>query len=540
MRANLPQLEPEVLKFWEEIDIYRLVQEANTGKKKFILHDGPPYANGDIHLGHTLNKVLKDIIIKFHTMTGYDSPYVPGWDTHGLPIEQQAIKALGLNRHNISVVDFRRQCRDYALKFVDIQRQQFKRLGVRGDWENAYLTLAPHYEAVQIGVFGEMAKKGYIYKGLKPVYWCADCETALAEAEIEYSDKESPSIYVKFAVADARGLFPEQGAFFVIWTTTPWTLPANVAIAVHPDFTYDLIEVNGERLVAARELAEGLLARTGGTGRVVATFKGQDLDRIVCRHPFMDRDSLVILGNHVTLEQGTGCVHTAPGHGEEDFLVARDYDLPVISPLDDKGRFTQEGGKFAGIFCQDANQAIIEELQNRGALIATERIQHQYPHCWRCKRPIVYRATEQWFASIDGFRQETLEAIEKVNWIPAGVIQQFPELHQPDSFNSSRQLLHLMTDLVKPRFIFLPHRNSSPGNLPQKDVFHSRGKPGSRSPSIKKSARQPRGSRTDSNHSFSQRALITSAQRSQMVGCSLSRPTVGLYIQQRSHFSPEA
>lgn len=419
MRANLPQREPEILKFWGEIDIYRLVQEANAGKEKFILHDGPPYANGDIHLGHTLNKVLKDIVVKFHSLTGYDAPFVPGWDTHGLPIEQQAIKALGLNRHSTSVVEFRHKCRDYALKYVDVQREEFKRLGVRGDWDSAYLTLMPHYEAVQIGVFGEMAKKGYIYKGLKPVYWCADCETALAEAEIEYGDKVSPSVYVKFAVKDARGLFDAKEANFVIWTTTPWTLPANVAIAVHPDFTYDLIEVKGEKLMVARELAESLLSLAGGEGRIVGSFKGRELERVVCRHPFMNRDSLVILGEHVTLEQGTGCVHTAPGHGEEDFLVAREYDLPVVSPLDDKGKFTEEGGKFAGMFCQDANQPIIEELQHRGALIATEKIQHQYPHCWRCRSPIIYRATEQWFASIDGFRKAALKAIENVTWIPA-------------------------------------------------------------------------------------------------------------------------
>lgn len=333
MRANLPQREPEILKFWEENDIYGKVQEANRGKPKFILHDGPPYANGHLHLGHTLNKILKDIIIKYHSMNGYDAPYVPGWDTHGLPIEQQAIKNLGLNRHAVDVVEFRNRCRDYALKYVNIQREEFKRLGVRGDWEHPYLTLEPEYEAIQIGIFGEMAKKGYIYKGLKPVYWCTDCETALAEAEVEYGEERSPSIYVKFPVADARGLL-SPGSSIVIWTTTPWTLPANVAIALHPEFKYVLIQVGEERLLMAAELARPVLELLGVKDyQVVATFTGSELEGVVCRNPLMDRDSVVILGEHVTLEQGTGCVHTAPGHGLEDYEVGMRYHLPVLSPL---------------------------------------------------------------------------------------------------------------------------------------------------------------------------------------------------------------
>lgn len=420
MRANLPTREPEILKLWENIDIYQRVQEKNKGCPKFLLHDGPPYANGHIHLGHTLNKVLKDIIIKYRSMTGYDAPYVPGWDTHGLPIEQQAIKDLGLDRKRTDVLEFRRHCKQYALKYVDIQREEFKRLGVRGDWDRPYLTLDPEFEAAQIGVFGEMAKKGFIYKGLKPVYWCADCETALAEAEVEYNDKESDSIYVKFPVRDARGLFPEAGAFVVIWTTTPWTLPANTGIAVHPDYEYVLAETGGERYVVAKELLEQVSREVGWENvKIEKTFKGREMERAVCRHPFVERDSLVVCGEHVTLEQGTGCVHTAPGHGHEDFEMARIYGIPVISPLNDSGVFTEEGGKFAGMFCYDANPAIIKELKERGMLLKAGKINHQYPHCWRCKNPIVYRATEQWFASIDGFRQQALEEIDKVRWIPA-------------------------------------------------------------------------------------------------------------------------
>ncbi|MDH7497028.1 MAG: isoleucine--tRNA ligase [Syntrophomonadaceae bacterium] len=420
MRANLPAREPEILEFWRELDIYRRVADKNRGREKFVLHDGPPYANGHIHLGHTLNKVLKDIIVRYHSMTGFDAPYVPGWDTHGLPIEQQAIKEMGLDRHRTDVLEFRRHCKEYALRYVDIQREEFKRLGVRGDWENPYLTLDPGFEAVQIGVFGEMARKGYIYKGLKPVYWCADCETALAEAEIEYGDKTSPSIYVKFPLRDSRGLFPEEGVAVVIWTTTPWTLPANTGISVHPDFEYVLVETGGERFVVAKGLLERVAAEVGWKDyQVLQTFPGSALERAVCRHPFVERDSLLVCGEHVTLEQGTGCVHTAPGHGEEDFAVGRRYDLPVISPLDDRGVFTAEGGRFAGMFCYDANPAIIAHLQELGMLLHSSSLVHQYPHCWRCKNPIVYRATEQWFASIDGFREAALAAIDTVRWIPA-------------------------------------------------------------------------------------------------------------------------
>jgi isoleucyl-tRNA synthetase len=419
MRANLPKREPEILEFWTEIAIYKKVQEANTGKPQFILHDGPPYANGNIHLGHTLNKVLKDIIVKFYSISGYDSPYVPGWDTHGLPIEQQAIKNMGIDRHRTDIVEFRRHCRDYALKYVDLQREQFKRLGVRGDWDNPYLTLNPEFEAIQIKVFGEMAKKGYIYKGLKPVYWCGDCETALAEAEIEYGEKTSPSIYVKFPVQDGKGVLPPD-SFIVIWTTTPWTLPANMGIAVHPEFEYVVVSVNKEKYIVAKGLLEEVAGKLDWSDyEILSEFKGEEIDRAVCRHPFIDRESLVVLGDHVSLEAGTGCVHTAPGHGEDDFYVGREYGLQVLSPVDDQGRFTDEAQPFTGLYVHDANQQVIEKLQENNALLNASQLQHQYPFCWRCKHPIIYRATEQWFASIDGFRQEALQAIDRVEWIPS-------------------------------------------------------------------------------------------------------------------------
>lgn len=419
MRANLPKREPEILAFWEDIDIYSKVQDKNRGKPKFVLHDGPPYANGDIHLGHTLNKVLKDIIVKYYSMNGYDAPYVPGWDTHGLPIEQQAIKNMGLDRNKIDVVKFRKHCQEYALKYVDIQREQFKRLGIRGEWDNPYITLKPEFEAVQIKVFGAMANKGYIYKGLKPVYWCVDCETALAEAEIEYNDKTSASIYVKFPIVDGKGLLPEN-AYMVIWTTTPWTLPANLAISVHPEYDYVLVKVDEEAYVLAKGLLEDIASEMAWADyEVIQEFKGEALERLVCHEPLFNRESLVILGRHVTLEAGTGCVHTAPGHGEDDFYVAKEYDLGIISPVDNRGRFTAEAGKYEGLFVQDANKVIIEDLTNGNSLLKASNIEHQYPYCWRCKQPIIYRATEQWFASIDSFRQDALNAIDSVRWIPA-------------------------------------------------------------------------------------------------------------------------
>jgi len=419
MRGNLPQREPEILKKWEERNIYQEVQKAREGKELFILHDGPPYANGDIHLGHALNKVLKDIIVRYKTMAGYNSPYVPGWDTHGLPIEQQVIKKLGLNRHAVSVLEFRAKCRDYAKEYVEIQKEQFKRLGVRGDWENPYLTLEKEYEAAQIGVFGEMAEKGYIYKGLKPVYWCPTCETALAEAEIDYADKKSPAIFVKFPLKDSKGLFSEDNSYFVIWTTTPWTIPANLAISVHPEYTYALVQKGSEYLVVAKEMIKALQELWGSELQIVKTFSGKELEGVLCKHPLIDRDSVVICGEHVTLEQGTGCVHTAPGHGVDDFLVSKQYGLPVLCPVDHQGRFTEDITPYAGMKVENANDIILKDLEAAGYLMHTDKIKHSYPHCWRCKNPIIFRATEQWFASIDGFREAALAEIEKVKWIPA-------------------------------------------------------------------------------------------------------------------------
>ncbi|RKD34333.1 isoleucine--tRNA ligase [Thermohalobacter berrensis] len=424
MRANLPKREPKFLEKWEREKIYEKSLEVNKNNQSFILHDGPPYANGDIHLGHTLNKILKDIIVRYKSLRGYYAPYVPGWDTHGLPIELKAIKEMGLNQNEISPVEFRNKCRDYALSQVEKQKEQFKRLGVTGDWENPYLTLNPEYEARQIEVFGEMAKKGYIYKGLKPVYWCPSCETALAEAEIEYSDHKSHSIYVKFRVKDDKGLLEEHvdsidNTYFVIWTTTPWTLPANLAIAVGPEFDYSLIKVKGEYYIIAKDLVETVTKEVGiEEYETLATFKGTDLEHMVTRHPFMERDSVLILADHVTLESGTGCVHTAPGHGQEDFEVGQKYDLDVLNPVNNKGHFTELAGKYEGLYYKKANKIIIDDLEKSGALLSDSELVHSYPHCWRCKGPVIFRATEQWFASVDAFKDEAVEAARGVEWIP--------------------------------------------------------------------------------------------------------------------------
>lgn len=424
MRANLPQREEEFLKKWEEMDIYNKQLAKNKGKKKFVLHDGPPYANGGIHLGTSLNKILKDFIVKFYSMNGYYAPYVPGWDTHGLPTEQRAIKELGLRRHEVGAVKFREACEGFARKYIDVQRNAFKRLGVRGDFKNPYITLNPEFEAEQIKVFGEMAKKKYIYKGLKPVYWCPCCETALAEAEIEYADHNTVSIFVKFRVSDDKKvIFNKIGAkdnvYFVIWTTTTWTLPGNTAICINKDFEYSAVLANDEYYIVATELIDSVMKAAGITEyKKVAAFSGKELEGVVCKHPFIDRDSLVIVGEHVTLDAGTGCVHTAPGHGIEDFMVCQNYEIDILVPVDDKGYMTSDAGEFKGLFYEEANKAILDKLKGQGSLLATQDILHQYPHCWRCKNPIIFRATEQWFVSIDGFKQAALEEVKKVNWIP--------------------------------------------------------------------------------------------------------------------------
>ena len=428
MRAGLPEREPEFLKYWEENKIYEKKQELHAGHKKFVLHDGPPYANGKIHMGTALNKILKDIIMKYKYAQGFDTPYVPGWDTHGMPIEHAAIKNLGLNRHELDTLVLRKECHDYALKWIDEQRTDFKRLGVLGDWDHPYITMTHDYEAVQIHVFGEMAKKGYIYKGKKAVYWCPHCETALAEAEIEYGEEKSPAIFVKMPLVKDNGMLPEaaQGkpAYIVIWTTTPWTMPANVAIALHPDFEYAWVECEGEILFMAKEMLEavGKVCKKD-LSNIIGTCKGKDMEYAECRHPFetIDRKSLVVLADYVTLEAGTGCVHTAPGHGADDFETGVRYNLPIICPVDGSGKLTAEAGAdFAGMFVFDANVPIIKYLAGLNRLFGKENIRHQHAHCWRCKNPIIYRATEQWFASVDGFREEALNAIANdVQWIPS-------------------------------------------------------------------------------------------------------------------------
>ena len=426
MRAGLPKSEPETLKNWESDEVYENLMKRNEGKPLFILHDGPPYANGDIHLGTALNKVLKDFIIRYKNMAGFKAPYVPGWDTHGLPTELKARAKAGItNSTSISDTELRTICRDFVDKYLNDQRNQFKRLGALGDWEHPYVTLQHEFEARQIEVFSDMACKGYIYKGLKPVYWCPDCKTALAEAEIEYAEDPCHSIYVKFQVTDDKGLFAAKGipadkTYFVIWTTTTWTLPANVAICLGPNFDYNVIKSGDEYYVMVEELYREAMQEAGKTDyEVVATFKGSELEFMQVQHPFLDRKSVVIVGDHVTLDSGTGCVHTAPGHGIEDYDVCRNYpDIPIVVPVDADGMLTEEAGQFAGLSTEDANKPIALHLEKTGALFALKKIIHQYPHCWRCKKPVLFRATDQWFCSVEDFKEKTLEAIKGVEWIP--------------------------------------------------------------------------------------------------------------------------
>ncbi|WP_454956961.1 isoleucine--tRNA ligase [Gemella sanguinis] len=416
MRGNLPNKEPEFLKRWEEMDLYRKVLEKNAGKPSYVLHDGPPYANGNIHNGHAFNKILKDFIVKYKNMNGFVSNYVPGWDTHGLPIEQALVNN-GVDRKSMPATKFRNKCKDYALKQVDKQRADFKKLGVIGDWENPYLTLDPKFEAEQIRVFGKMVDKGYIYKGLKPIYWSPSSESALAEAEIEYRDHTSPSIYVGFELVSEDGVV-EKGTKFVIWTTTPWTLPANLGIAVHPDFEYQEVKVNGENYLLAKERVNFLAEQFGWENfELGKTVLGKELEYLLCQHPFLDRTSTVILADYVTLDSGTGLVHTAPGHGVDDFIVGQGkYKLGVLSPVDNQGNLTEEAGQFAGQFVFDANKNIIAHLAETGALLKQENITHSYPHDWRSKKPIIFRSTPQWFCSIDAFRSELLDAVDRTKF----------------------------------------------------------------------------------------------------------------------------
>lgn len=426
MRAGLPQREPGFLAKWEENDQYKKLIAHNEGKPLFVLHDGPPYANGDIHIGHALNKTLKDFIVKYKNMTGFQSPYVPGWDTHGLPTELKARKQAGISvGSNISDLELRKICRETAMSYVDLQRESFKRLGLIGEWENPYITLTKDFEEAQIKVFASMATKGYIYKGLKPVYWCPDCNTALAEAEIEYAQDPCHSIYVKFNVKDDMGKLSAMGAnldktYFVIWTTTPWTLPANVAICLGADFEYSLIKSGDEYYVMATDLAPLAMEEKGISDyETLGIIKGSELEYMKTQHPFIDRTSLVIVGNHVTLESGTGCVHTAPGHGVDDFIVCKNYsDIPVVVPVDAHGKLTEEAGMFAGLSTEAANKPIAQHLEKTNALFALKKIEHQYPHCWRCHNPIIFRATSQWFCSVDDFKDAAIKATEDVKWFP--------------------------------------------------------------------------------------------------------------------------
>ena len=427
MRAGLPKSEPVTLKNWEDEKLYDKLMERNEGKPLFVLHDGPPYANGDIHLGHALNKILKDFIVRYKNMAGFKAPFIPGWDTHGLPTELKARQKAGIGSSaDISVVELRKLCEKFVTGYINDQREQFKRLGAIGEWDNPYITLKHEFEAEQIKVFAEMADKGYIYRGLKPVYWCPECKTALAEAEIEYAEDPCHSIYVKFRVTDDLGKFAAMGidpakVSFVIWTTTTWTLPANVAICVGPRFEYSVIRSGDEYYVMAAELYRSAMEEAGITDyQVVATIKGSELEYMKTQHPFLDRESLLIVGEHVTLESGTGCVHTAPGHGVDDYNVCRNYpEIPVICPVNGDGVLTEEAGQFAGLTTDEANKKIAIHLDATGSLFALKKIIHQYPHCWRCKSPILFRATDQWFCSVDDFKDDAVKAINEVEWIPS-------------------------------------------------------------------------------------------------------------------------
>jgi len=437
MKADLPKREPEILKYWDEIDLYGLMRKRNAGKKKFVLHDGPPYANGEIHAGTALNKILKDFIVKSKQMSGYDSPYVPGWDCHGLPIEHKVVSELGEKAKSLSQVEIRRRCRAFALKYVDIHRRGFKRLGVTGDWQNPYLTLSPEYVATIIRCFAEMFEKGYVYKGLKPILWCPDCETALAEAEVEYANHVSPSIYVKFEVVGSiPGLEGQWN--FVIWTTTPWTLPANLAIALHPDYEYCAVETPAGNYIMAGVLAPVALETCGiQQYKIIKKFLGKDLEGIRYRHLYdKSRECPIILGEHVTLDTGTGCVHTAPGHGQEDYVVGARYNIAPFSPVDGKGIFTSEAGKYSGLRVFQANDVIVQDLKECGALLHAEKLEHSYPHCWRCGGPLIFRATPQWFVNMDhkDLRQRLIKAVDTVQWLPdwgkeriGGMIAQRPD-----------------------------------------------------------------------------------------------------------------
>ena len=431
MRANATVREIEIQKFWEENKIYEKNIENKNKSNSFVLHDGPPYLSSEkIHVGTALNKILKDIIIKYKSQKGFYAPYVPGYDGHGLPIENKVVKNIKGGRNAVTPFELRKLCREFAAKSLKGQEAEFKRLGVFGDWEHPYLTIAPDYEAEQVRVFGEMYKKGYIEKGLKPVYWCASCETALAEAEVEYQDITSDSIYVKFEISDKDDFYKafnvekrKETPYMVIWTTTPWTIPSNLAISLHPDFEYGLYKINNELYVIAIDLFKNFVSdieKEESDFELISKTKGKNLENLEAKHPVLDKFSRIILGEHVTLDAGTGAVHTAPGHGLEDWEVCQKYNIETFSPLDGRGRWTKDVPELQGVFYEEGNKIVIEKLENSGALIKKTPITHSYPHCWRCKNPVIYRATPQWFVKVDKFRNEALNAIKNVKWIPSG------------------------------------------------------------------------------------------------------------------------
>ncbi|HEX9024162.1 MAG TPA: isoleucine--tRNA ligase [Geobacteraceae bacterium] len=424
MKANLAQKELEILEQWEKSSLYEKLVAQETDKPKYILHDGPPYANGHIHIGHALNKILKDFILKSKRMTGFNAPYVPGWDCHGLPIELQVEKSLGGKKHEVGKLQMRKMCRDYAAKFVDIQKEEFRRLGVLGEWDNPYLTMAYEYEGTTARELARFAESGGLYKGKKPVHWCSSCGTALAEAEVEYADHKSPSIYVKFKlIDDIAGELPQlagKPVFLVIWTTTPWTIPANLAIALHPELDYVALDTGSDVMIVAEGLLDSFRQATGVSGEVIANFRPDILLQKRCQHPFYDRESIILPGEHVTLDAGTGCVHTAPGHGQDDYELGLKFGLDIYNPVDNRGRFFPNIEFFGGEFVFDANKHVIEKLEEVGALVKSGEVTHSYPHCWRCKKPIIFRATEQWFIAMDrnDLRGKALAEIGKVAWIP--------------------------------------------------------------------------------------------------------------------------
>ena len=423
MRAGLPNREPGMLENWEKMDLYNEMLKKNEGKPRFSLHDGPPFSNGHPHMGHAMNRSLKDFIIRMHAMRGYWTPFIPGWDNHGMPIESAIIKEQKLNHKQMSVPEFRTACYNYAMKYIDIQREGFKRLGTLGDWEHPYMTMDPSFEAEEVKIFGEMYKKGYIYKGLKPVYWCAKDETALAEAEIEYKDDPCTTAYVRFAMKDDQGklaAYADKKLSFVIWTTTIWTLPGNLAIALHPRESYAIVKANDEHLIVAEALVEKVM-KIGGfeNYEIVETHEGAFFENMLAQHPFLDKTSRLVLAEYVTMDSGTGCVHTAPGFGADDYQTCLRYGMEMVVPVDDRGRHTDYAGKYAGLKTDESNPIILQDMKDNGSLFASEEIVHSYPHCWRCKSPIIFRATPQWFCSVDAFKDAAVKATEDVRWLPA-------------------------------------------------------------------------------------------------------------------------